>query len=62
MAKLKLFKGDIQTLPDSLLLQDGRKVSLKLFSMVAVLPHLRLKKGKKIPINKLCQKIHVSYT
>ncbi len=59
-SKLRLLKGDAYTIPASVSLTNGSKVTLKVYCTAAVVPHIALRNGRKIPANRLCRYIHVS--
>ena len=58
--KLHLSRGTSYTLPP-LTLKSGSLLNLKLYCSVAVVPHLSLHRGRKIPANRTCQHLHVSF-
>lgn len=58
--KLRPLKGDVYTIPASVSLTNGSKVTLKVYCAVAVVPHLSLRSGRKIPANRLCKHVNVS--
>ena len=60
LLKLHLLKGDAYTIPSSLTLTGGSKVTVKVHCTAAVVPHLSLRNGRKIPANRLCKHLHVS--
>ena len=57
--KIKLIRGSTIHITDYKL-KGVPPVSLKLYCCVGILPYLRLKKGKKIPAQRICDKLHVS--
>lgn len=61
--KLKVLKGSTHHISDHKLAVGGDRLagSIKLFCCVAVSPHLRLSKGKKIPADRVCHSLHVSF-
>ena len=59
-SKLRLLKGDRYSIPACVSLTSGSKVSLKVYCTAAIVPHIALRNGRKIPANRLCKHIHVS--
>lgn len=61
--KLKMYKGSTHLIcdPSMAIQQTGVTHSVKLFCCVAVTPHLRLSKGKRIPADRVCSSLHVSF-
>lgn len=56
--KLKIFRGISCTIPEYNS-KELSSVSLKIYCCVAVLPHLRLTKGKKVPADRTCSTLNV---
>lgn len=59
--KLHLTRGTSYPL-SSLTMKDGSLLNLKVYCSAAVVPHLSLRKGRKIPANRTCKHLHVSPT
>ena len=59
-SKLCLLKGDTYTIPACVSLASGSKVTVKVYCTAAIVPHITLRNGRKIPANRLCKHIHVS--
>ncbi len=58
LKKMRLLHGSAMILPNYEL-RHGLNSSLKLSSCVGVFPHMRVIKGKKIPADRVCNKLQV---
>ena len=57
--KLKILKGTTHLI--SPVQSSGIDCSVRLFCCVGISPHLRLAKGRKIPADRVCNSLHVSF-